>query len=172
MKFSPEGDSIWSRQDTSDVLPVSNFNEHVLGGVGVLSSGSIVAGGYVTKTEGQNQSSYIWLIKVSNDGCLDTLYCGLVSGVEEGERLSTDYGINMYPNPARGYLNLSYHASNTKNANLQITNLLGAKVKDFKLDVLVELHQIPLVGLPNGQYFYSILEDGQRVFSGKFVKME
>ncbi|MBK8563057.1 MAG: hypothetical protein IPN76_06835 [Saprospiraceae bacterium] len=37
MKLSMNGDSIWGRQDTSDILPISGYNRQRLGGVGVLS---------------------------------------------------------------------------------------------------------------------------------------
>lgn len=166
MKFSEEGDSIWSRLDLSDLNPVQPSNNNRLGGVGVLSSGSIIAGGYAEKWP----DSYIWLIKVTNDGCLDTLYCGLVNTVEEGPKANIN--VRAFPNPATAYLEVDYSPMQGQAAKLYLTNLLGRRVGFFELDSYSTRHQIPLDGLPNGQYFYSILKDGQRVSTGKFIKLE
>lgn len=96
-KFSPEGDSIWSREVDAP-LPLEYTNSGVFGGVGVLSSGSIVAGGAVN----EGTKKYCWLVKVSADGCLDTLWCQPVAAQEawggKGERPT------VFPNPATDYL--------------------------------------------------------------------
>jgi hypothetical protein len=93
MKFSPEGDSIWSRYD---LPPLSTqawmSNDQFFGGVGILSSGNIVAGGSAS----ENNERYIWLVKVTPDGCLDTLFCGLVP-IREPMKSTP---IEVYPNPA------------------------------------------------------------------------
>ncbi len=166
MKFSPEGDSIWSRQDTSDVLPVSNFNEHVLGGVGVLSSGSIVAGGYVTKTEGQNQSSYIWLIKVSNDGCLDTLYCGLVSGIEEERPESKETMVSVYPNPAQNDVTISFNGKQFNTIHLAVYDLQGRKwLEQYYLNVKAVVFQTEQ--FPSSLYIVQLKVDGDKPYQFK-----
>src|SRR5690606_619117 len=73
MKISTDGDSIWSRYDLPD-FPIDSLGDTYFGGVGVLSSGSIVAGGTATLW---NERS-IWLVKVTTDGCLEVINCGLV----------------------------------------------------------------------------------------------
>lgn len=166
MKFSPEGDSIWSRQDTSDLTPWHILNRHRLGGVGVLSSGSIVAGGFARHLN----DYYAWLIKVTNDGCMDTLYCGLVSGVKETLRINDS--VKVFPNPATTYLDVEYSPVQGQVAKFYLTDILGSKAGVYELDSYANQHRIPLDGFPIGQYFYAILEDGMRVFSGKFVKIE
>ncbi len=123
MKFSPEGDSIWSRLDTSDVMPVHFLNEQKLGGVGVLSSGSIVAGGYVTNVL-ENNTSYIWLIKTTNDGCIDTLYCGLVSATVP-EPPKARQQVSVYPNPASDMLHIIISEGATSPCTLSVLDMSG-----------------------------------------------
>ena len=166
MKFSPDGDSIWWRLDTAILAPALYGNLHSLISSGILSSGSIVSGGTVEK----GSEKHIWLIKVTNDGCLDTLYCGLVNALEEGQK--ANIAVRAFPNPATAYLEVDYSPMQGQAAKLYLSNFLGRWVGVFELDSYSTRHQIPLDGLPNGQYFYSILKDGQRVSTGKFIKLE
>lgn len=91
-KFTPEGDSIWARADLSEVPYESGIDDNVFGGVGFLSSGSVVAGGnsYI------NGQFYGWIIKVTPDGCIDTLYCQTSALRPESEVRK----MKIYPNPA------------------------------------------------------------------------
>jgi hypothetical protein len=61
----------------------------------VLSSGNIIAAG----TCNQGNTDYAWLLKVSSDGCIDTIFCqpSAVSDV-----FSRAGKITTYPNPSRG----------------------------------------------------------------------
>ena len=97
-KFSPAGDSLWERLIDPPV-PVVYTNLGFFGGVGVLSSGSIVAGGAAN----EGNKLYGWLVKVTNDGCIDTLYCQSVSTAAPGWAGEIPPGgIVLYPNPASG----------------------------------------------------------------------
>ena len=77
VKFSPEGDSLWSRLDHSPFPPYF-LNDNFLCGMGFLSSGNIVAGGGCT----EGNKFYVWLVKMTPDGCIDTLFCNAV-GVDD-----------------------------------------------------------------------------------------
>jgi hypothetical protein len=166
MKFSPEGDSIWSRLDTSDIMPVHYSNQQRLGGVGVLSSGSIIAGGYVARAE--DNSSYIWLIKTTNDGCIDTLYCGLVSGTEEVPYVADVQRVSVYPNPANEVVHIQVPGISSKaSMEINVFDLSGQQRKVLFADTEGDL-PLPVSDLPSGIYFISIkLPDG-RVQYGKF----
>lgn len=150
MKFSPEGDSIWSRQDTSDIMPVNFLNQQKLGGVGVLSSGSIVAGGYVTK----GQDDYAWLIKVTNDGCLDTLYCGLVSGAKETPAY-TERGIVVYPNPASHLLTVESNTPGEASFEATILDMAGNKLATAMAEGTGKT-TFAADSLPSGMYFIAV----------------
>ena len=97
-KFTPEGDSIWARADLSEVPYESGIDDNVFGGVGFLSSGSVVAGGnsYI------NGHIYGWIIKVTPDGCIDTLYCQPSAVRPEPEVRK----MKIYPNPADGEVSI------------------------------------------------------------------
>lgn len=157
MKFSPEGDSIWSRLDLSDFQPVVYINSHRLGGVGVLSSGSIIAGGYARR---QNDY-YAWLIKVTNDGCLDTLYCGLVSGAEEKEE-STNQALVVYPNPANDVLTIVPRQPNNAGFEVLVFDATGKHQVAWAGDGEATL---TVSSLPAGIYFMVVkFPDGKVLY--------
>jgi hypothetical protein len=94
-KFSTQGDSIWERKVNAPFLPLTFTNSGFFAGGGVLSSGNIIAAG----TCNQGNTDYAWLLKVSSDGCIDTIFCqpSVVSDV-----FSRAGKITAYPNPSRG----------------------------------------------------------------------
>lgn len=93
-KFTPEGDSIWARADLSTIPYQSGIDDNVFGGVGFLSSGSVVAGGnsYI------NGQIYGWIVKVTPDGCIDTLLCQSSAARPEPE--PPQKRLRLSPNPA------------------------------------------------------------------------
>lgn len=96
-KFSEQGDSIWARADNAPAT-FAPSGEFVYGGVGLLSSGSIVAGG-----EGDVNDNFVgWVVKVSADGCLDSVLCA--PSAAHALPSAVDAGMNVYPNPACGDL--------------------------------------------------------------------
>ncbi|MCA0236051.1 MAG: T9SS type A sorting domain-containing protein [Bacteroidetes bacterium] len=100
-KFSTDGDSIWERKINAPFLPLYYTNSGFFAGVGVLSSGNIIAGG--SSNEGNTQ--YAWLVKVTNDGCVDTLFCESVSttvALPDNQRPEVD----IYPVPASKYFTI------------------------------------------------------------------
>ncbi len=161
MKFSPEGDSIWSRHDLPPFQSL-NLNDHFFGGVGVLSSGSIVAGGSATE-QGQR---YIWLVKVTADGCLVTLYCGLVPTYETVPEVE----VAVFPNPCRELVYVELKDYLPKNVKIVLYDAIGQRYKVQPL--LAGRNTIWLDGLQAGLYFYEIRESGALLKSGKLVKME
>ncbi|MCC7505502.1 MAG: hypothetical protein IT259_09380 [Saprospiraceae bacterium] len=99
-KFTPEGDSIWARADLSTIPYQSGIDDNVFGGVDFLSSGSIVAGGnsYI------NGQLYGWIIKVTPDGCIDTLLCQPSAARPEPE--PGQKRLRLSPNPADGEVSI------------------------------------------------------------------
>jgi hypothetical protein len=97
-KYSPDGDSIWERH----VYPVtSNQLDQVFLATyagGLLSSGSIIGGGQV-RIQGKY---YAWLVKITTDGCLDTLFaCSPPSSAGEVWPAATQpTALAIAPNPA------------------------------------------------------------------------
>lgn len=99
-KFSAQGDSLWERKIDLPFLPLDSGNDGFLAGVGVLSSGNIFAAG--SANEGNKQ--YCWLVKLTHDGCLDTLLCHSVSTTIALPR--NQVLVDVFPNPASGYFNV------------------------------------------------------------------
>lgn len=71
-------------------------------------------------------------------------------------------GINIYPNPNNGILNIS---GITGPARIQVFNLQGRQIKD----ILTDNDRVDLMELPVGLYFVRI-QDGDRIHIQKMVK--
>jgi hypothetical protein len=75
-----------------------------------------------------------------------------------------------YPNPAVSKVNVDYSLPvYVKEATIQITNMLGAKVREIKLEELSGTARIEVSELQNGIYFYSLVADNKLVLTRKFV---
>jgi len=162
MKFSPQGDSIWSRYDRAPFQDDIGTG-HYYGGAGVLSSGNIIAGGGVENGAIQ----FIWLVKVTTDGCLDTLFCGLV---DVGEVVPVPAAeVKVYPNPASGVIHLDADGSTL--SEVRLLDLIGREVYSWKngngLRGTVAL-QIP-EHIAAGVYFLSIETSGHRRAHKKLI---
>ncbi len=94
-KVSPGLDSLWSRQM---IPPITGSKGGYLGGVGVLSSGNMVAGGYAPL----GNEVYGWLVKFTPDGCVDTILCNTVPVWEAEELELRKPPARVYPNPTAG----------------------------------------------------------------------
>jgi hypothetical protein len=94
--FTPTGDSLWFEIIEPPVTPELGHGGF-FGGVGVLSDGSVVAGGGANE-DGQTS---VWVVKVN---CSDSLFCGEpIVGVEEiVEALEKE--VLIYPNPANNFV--------------------------------------------------------------------
>jgi len=80
------------------IPPQAGTQGGYLGGVGVLSSGNMVAGGYAPL----GNNVYGWLVKFSTDGCVDTILCNTVPVWEAEELELREPPARVYPNPTSG----------------------------------------------------------------------
>lgn len=76
----------------------------------------------------------------------------------------------VFPNPTDGMITVEGEEYGS-DLVFEVHDFFGRVVKRIDLGYSSTRHQIPLDGLPNGQYFYCILKDGQRVSTGKFIKL-
>ena len=76
---------------------------------------------------------------------------------------------NTYPNPATDYFNIDYTFEGSRNAEIQIMNVLGSIVKTEKLSTSANHARIDVSNLKPGSYFYSVIVDKQRVSSKKLI---
>ena len=72
-------------------------------------------------------------------------------------RTDLNLNISTFPNPADNILNLKYHLDQSSEVNIEIYNILGAKVASFKTDHQTStgdhLEMINVDNLKNGTYF-------------------
>ena len=160
MKFSVDGDSIWSRYDIPD-FPVDSLGDTFFGGVGVLSSGSIVAGGTATLWNGQS----IWLVKVGADGCMEVSDCGLVP-VEERES-ETEGGLVVYPNPANETLTIRLKEGLQSDAMIGLYNFQGELVLRHAFPKGSHETMVGTGNLPEGLYLVKVTAKGMPAHIGK-----
>ncbi len=142
-KFSPEGDSIWARADNAPagLKPTGTF---IYGGVGVLSSGSVVAGG----PGDIDDLFHGWVVKVSADGCLDSAFCLATSVYTPLE----EKALQIAPNPANEYVNITFPACAQEHARLCLYNALGVLVQEVAIPEGETSHTLALQHLPPGWY--------------------
>jgi hypothetical protein len=75
-----------------------------------------------------------------------------------------------YPNPAVSKVNINYSVPvNVNNAFIQITNMLGAKVKEVQLEEHNGTARIEVSEYLNGIYFYSLVADEKLILTRKFM---
>jgi len=72
-------------------------------------------------------------------------------------RTDLNLNISTFPNPTDNILNLKYHLDQSSQVNIEIYNILGAKVSSFKTDHQTStgdhLEKINVANLKNGTYF-------------------
>ncbi|MCB0592716.1 MAG: T9SS type A sorting domain-containing protein [Phaeodactylibacter sp.] len=155
-KFSPQGGFLWEALPEVPFLPLSEYDIGALAGVGELSSGSIVAAGEAIDFN----RKYIWLVKVTPDGCLDTL-CSLVSAVEEEVLAVGEAAFSLYPNPTAGPLTLAWAgALPGQEAAIRLFDATGRLVWRQQRRMERQM-QLSLADLPDGLYVLQV-QAGQK----------
>jgi len=145
-KVSPGLDSLWSRQT---IPPITGTKGGYLGGVGVLSSGNMVAGGYAPL----GNNVYGWLVKFTPDGCVDTILCNTVPAWEAEELELRKPPARVYPNPTaeRFFVEL---AEGSGPVRVQVLTLDGRIVLEQTLAASTEIDGS---GMPPGLYFCRVV---------------
>ncbi len=156
-KFTPEGDSLWLRQDS-----VASFNRSMLMGTDILSSGSIVSVGY--GEYGDINGSYGFVMKLSSDGCIDMLNCWPVAN----EVVLGEADISVYPNPFRDVLTISLLDYAQKEAYIHFYDVMGRILR--KERIRHGVNELRVDDFPSGMIFYEVVDRGMIVGRGKLVK--
>ena len=154
-KFDNNLDSVWSREDTV-FYNLQTYTDHWLHGAVQLSSGSIIAAGQINVYYPSPGKSWGWIIKVSKDGCIDTLACS-VSAVNNWKN-NAAANIRVYPNPTNGPLFL-------ENAEIQwdkieIINSHGQVIKVINKPGKTELN---LTAFSAGMYMIRFVRNGESI---------
>lgn len=161
----PDGELLWFRLDTNYVSPNLTLNYNWLRCLGHLSSGSIIAGGFVRKAEPELHDE-AWLIKYTVNGCVGPSDCATVPVKAPIKRVSEP---KIYPNPFSNRLSVSlYDEINIEDVEFVIVNVLGQVVIRKHLNSTNS--EIILGDLPNGVYFWEIVENKILLGQGKLIK--
>ncbi|MBX2815194.1 MAG: T9SS type A sorting domain-containing protein [Saprospiraceae bacterium] len=80
--------------------------------------------------------------------------------------------LEIYPNPVRGELQVSFELSSTSTAVLRVYNAQGKTIRFMQGDYYAgrNFDTIPLDDLPDGVYYISMVGDNGEVFQETFVK--
>jgi hypothetical protein len=164
IKYTEQGDSIWSRLIPLTVPhDLGNVDKNIYGG-GILSSGSIVAGGMVQI----GSKYYSWLIKLTPDGCLENLFsCAPNSSSTVEQVYEAQQALSIVPNPAQDQVTLIADPS-TPAKELVIVDALGRIHISYPISPNEVYIQVNTSTLPTG--LYQVLLVGQaRVQSGRLM---
>jgi len=157
-KFTANNDSIWYRQDTifweSDTLCAS---PSYVGGLAVMPSGSIVVAGYTDRLCVLPERSYGWVLKISKDGCIDTL-C-VTTDVNIEPKLPE---VIVYPNPTAGILNII----GCDICEAELYDMFGRLVQKQPLNN--DFYDLSF--LPDGAYWLKILNEDRIIKIKKIIK--
>ena len=166
-KFSSDGDSLWSRLDTAFWHPVCGSENH-LGGVAVLPSGSVIAAGYAnTNCYPPTVRSWGWVLKISKDGCIDTLLC---SGITPVEEVQPAVELRVWPNPASTYVDFFFqNPSDDGRKRLIIMDMTGRTVRAFDVPEDVSSIRWDTGTNPSGIYYYQLIANDISLQSGKII---
>lgn len=163
VKLDPDGDLIWEVQDTGYFDP-NRFSESYLMSVAEATTGSIYAVGFDRhRNEEGNIRSYGWLLKITSDGCVDTL-CTTTSLLDQLYRKKGQ--IKVYPNPATDFVIFDL-SEDIYDRYAEIFDIHGRRVTRQVLQPaknLIMLNETP------GLYVWRVEEkDGDLIDSGKLV---
>lgn len=122
------------------------FGVPIIGGTGSTHTTS-VNGDFQVEVTDQN-------------GCIgrSTIY-PLVGAQDPQESL---YGLDLFPNPARGTVQLKSIIGVNGKVNIQVQNLAGQLVRSFELLNLIEPQQLDISGISAGSYFLVVTDEKQR----------
>ncbi|HAD13576.1 MAG TPA: hypothetical protein DCF33_14205 [Saprospirales bacterium] len=156
-KLNDQGDTLWSVRLKA---PPGFEGTAYPGGMTVLPSGSVVWALRFDRFSPGPPQSFGWLIKVDNDGCVDTL-CQLSSIAPEPLAAP----LIVYPNPAQTSVTFEWPDQSAP-AQLNIFDMTGRIVwtQTFHQKTVWEA-----ADTPGGVYFYSIVGETLEKMSGKVL---
>ena len=154
-KFAANGDSLWMRLDTV----FSGDSDTHIKGTDILSSGSIISVGYADKTDG----TYGFVMKLSPDGCIDTVNCWPVA---DSEPFAQAEEVSVYPNPFSDYLTVNI-PDYPQNAYIYFYDVMGRFLR--KQRVWHGVNELDVGAFPEGMIFYEVRDDGVLMGRGKLV---
>jgi hypothetical protein len=113
----------------------------------------------------KGMQSYYWRMKAINK--LDTSDWSPVKHFTTGspvgiEKINSGSQVNIYPNPAKNYLNIEINNETNGVASISIMNIVGQVViiENIDLNSGLTVKQLNTAGLSNGIYFIKVTNNG------------
>jgi len=164
-KFKANGDSLWMRLDSAyvDNGGLTYPKTKVIGSA-LLSSGSIVSVGYAERATPFGLQEVGFVMKMSPDGCVDTLNCWVVPNTEPFVQVDE---VSVYPNPFSDYLTVSI-SDYPQNAYIYFYDVMGRFLR--KERVRLGRNELTVSDFKRGMIFYEVRDGGVVLGRGKLVK--
>jgi hypothetical protein len=152
-KFTSQGDEIWSRTIETPYNMPNNVKKEAgeLYDVAVLSSGSIIAVGLVPV----GNSTYGYLVKMTSEGCLDTLFKCDKTIATKDEVIDNQEPVRIFPNPAQHNVIIQL-ADNQTGTSIYLKDLSGKILTKTYVNPLDIETSLSLATLQNGLYLLEI----------------
>ena len=113
-----------------------------------------------------NSASYYQIKQINYDG--DVFLSEIKYSITNIKRTNTQF--NLFPNPATDVLNIAYTAKTDKLLEIKIFNLLGKKIKSFKVRTK-DVIPINISDLGSGVYNLQIFNENRILYNSKFSKI-
>jgi hypothetical protein len=169
VRLDREMGQVWSRADTTYLSFPTGFRCEYFDAA-ELPSGSIVVCGSLT-TYDPVRKQWAWLVKVSADGCIETLNC--FTSASEQPILVQLPQTTILPNPTTGIFNVLHRPSEGSAAStMRIFNLTGNQVFSQLVNSNTEKEAFDIAHLPAGLYFWSISDAVGLRSTGKLTKVD
>ncbi len=158
------GDILWEVRDTGIALTYGQ-SLNIMEGITQSESGSIFAVVYTYKSANVYEGL---LLKVTPDGCIDTLCT--TTAIEDDIRLQVEKMV-VYPNPARDEVTLEVSREVPSCSIITIYTLQGVEMHRGRLDG--SKHRIDVSGWPAGSYIARLMVSGSNTtLVKKMIKLE
>ena len=96
----------------------------------------------------------------------------LSTSITNSNSAESNFGINVFPNPSTGNINLAFSQIVEGSLHITLSNIAGTKVFQQKLARDIDSIQLDLSFLPKGMYFYSLWHKNKIVKSDKIILIE
>lgn len=160
VRLNNQAEQIWSRVDTAFWSTETGSTNYLYDAV-ELPSGSIIVCGF-SRTYEPTPKDWGWLIKVSKDGCIDTLNCTSLNTTNNSILKNK---INIYPNPTQSIINIESMGIDVWD-KIDIINVVGQTMKVLNN---TRERKIDLTGLEDGIYFIRLTKSNHSM-TKKIIK--
>jgi len=108
-------------------------------------------------------------VNTQDSACIEFTYTFTPTGIDESNA-AVSYLSEPAPNPAAGFTLISYRlAKPAADVHVVLNNMLGAKVRDLRMDGTRNTFLLDISDLRPGLYFYSLVADQRIVYTKKLM---